>query len=105
MEARPPKALTLKKYGLTLDAWLAILEAQGGVCAVCQKLPTSLRLNVDHEHRPRWKKKPPEERAKAVRGLLCYWCNTAYVGRAITIQKAQNVVSYLEAFAARTATR
>lgn len=101
MEARPPKPPTLKRYGLTLEAWEAILERQGGVCAVCEKLPKSGQLHIDHDHRPGWKDKPPEERAKAVRGLLCFFCNQYYVGRSITIAKARNVVAYLEDYAAR----
>lgn len=102
MDALPPKAITLKKYGLTLEAWQAILEAQGGVCAVCERLPKSRRLCIDHEHRPRWKQKPPEERAKAVRGLLCWTCNFYYAGRGITIAKALAVARYLEAHSSRT---
>lgn len=99
MEARPPKPKTLKKYGLTLEAWQTILERQGGVCAVCGQLPKSFRLCVDHEHQKGWKKKPPEERAKAVRGLLCWRCNTTFVGRGITFERANNVASYLLAYA------
>jgi hypothetical protein len=96
-----PKPKTLAKYGLTLEDWRAILDGQGGVCFVCQKAPTSGRLCVDHEHRPGWKKKPPEERKKAVRGLLCFFCNHYYVGRAITVEKARNVVAYLVRHAQR----
>lgn len=101
MEAKPPKPLTLKKYGLTIEAWYELLERQGGVCAVCEKLPKSGRLCIDHDHRPRWRHKTPEERANAVRGLLCFFCNQYYVGRCITVEKSRRVTEYLERFAAR----
>ncbi len=92
----PPKPETLKKYGLTAEEWLAILESQGGVCAVCSKVPKTGRFVVDHEHVRGWKKKKPEVRKTYVRGLLCWFCNHSYVGRSITLQKARNVVKYLE---------
>lgn len=90
-----PKPETLKKYGLTAEEWLGILEEQGGVCAVCLKLPASGRLVTDHDHVPRWKKLKPELRRTYVRGILCWFCNANYVGRSITLQKARNVVRYL----------
>lgn len=98
-DIRPPKPPTLKKYGLTEADWFAILEAQGNVCAICKKEPPSGRFCVDHEHVTRWKKLPPERRRQTIRGILCWTCNHYYVGRGITIQKAHNVVSYLERYA------
>jgi hypothetical protein len=50
------------RYGITLAAFAALEKAQGGACAICQKL--SGRLAVDHEHD-----------TGAVRGLLCVLCN------------------------------
>lgn len=94
-----PLVVTLRKYGLTAEAWRAIFHRQGGVCAVCKRLPESGRLNVDHDHAPGWKKMPPEERVLYVRGLLCYYCNKAYVGRGITVERAENVVVYLKQYA------
>ncbi len=95
----PPKAPTLARYGLTEMAWSAILANQGGHCAVCQEPRKS--LCVDHEHVRGWKKLPPPARAATVRGLLCFWCNTHFVGRGISAQRARNVVAYLEAYARR----
>ena len=51
------------KYGISLDEQHAMLQAQGGVCAIC-KQPMA-RLCVDHDHSN-----------GAVRGLLCVPCNT-----------------------------
>jgi len=55
----------------------------------------------DHEHTKGWKQMPPEERAEYVRGLTCWFDNHSYLGRGITIEKAQNVVAYLKRYAAR----
>jgi hypothetical protein len=90
-----PKPATLRKYGLTAREWRAILKEQGGGCAVCRKVPKSGRLCVDHEHVPGWKRMKPEQRKKYVRGILCFFCNHYYMGRAITVKKARNVYRYL----------
>lgn len=98
MTAKEPTKQTLAKYGLSLEGWLNILIKQGGVCAICRKLPSTGRLCVEHFHRKGWKQLPPEERRKDVRGLCCFACNTQYLGRGITVEKARNVLAYLEAF-------
>ena len=54
----------VKHYGITYDQYLSMLEAQGGVCAICKQRPIKQRLVVDHDHR-----------TKTVRGLLCHRCN------------------------------
>ena len=90
-----PSDTTLKKYGLSKLEWQARLVWQRGVCAICKKLPKTGRLCIDHEHVKGWKKMPPEERKKYVRGLLCWVCNHYYCGRGITIDKAENLVRYL----------
>lgn len=95
---RQPTPATLKRYGLTVDEWRALLAAQNGVCYVCRKEPSSGTLCIDHDHAPKWKTRPPEVRKTYVRGLLCWFCNKHYVGRAITIAKAKRVVEYLEAY-------
>ena len=96
-----PSQATLKKYGLTEEKWLAIAASQGNVCAICKKEPSSGRLNTDHEHVKNWKKMPAEQRALYVRGLLCYICNFRVLTRGMTLEKAQNAVTYLENYAKR----
>lgn len=55
------------RYGITLDDYNSMLEAQGGVCAVCkQSGHTKQRLHVDHNHE-----------SGQVRSLLCALCNAA----------------------------
>lgn len=101
MELLQPSDATLKKYGLTAADWIAMADRQGRVCAVCKLLTKTGRLCIDHEHVKGWKKMPPEQRARYVRGLLCWRCNTTFVGRGITAERSRNVTSYLEAFDAR----
>jgi Recombination endonuclease VII len=101
MEVKVPSAATLKKYGLTAEEWLKILADQNNVCFICQKYPSTGRLCVDHYHVPKWKSLPPEQRKLWIRGILCWFCNHSYVGRAITVQKAERVVQYLKEFEAK----
>jgi len=95
-----PAIVTLNKYGLNLDTFKELLASQNGVCAICCKVPNG-RWNIDHDHVKNWKKLPPEQRVKYVRGVLCWFCNRYYVGRSITVAKAENVVRYLKRYEAR----
>jgi hypothetical protein len=103
MTALVPTQATLKKYGLTADEWRAILERQGGVCAVCRTLPSSGRLHIDHAHVRGWAKLPPDQRKRHVRGLVCFLANHFWLARQMDAEKARNVAAYLEAFDARLA--
>lgn len=56
-----------RKYGITLDDYEQMLDAQGGVCAICRNECVRREvLSVDHDHE-----------TGEVRGLLCHRCNTA----------------------------
>ena len=55
------------KFSLTVEEYDAILEAQDGVCALCECPPTpGISLHVDHDHG-----------TGAIRGLRCVRCNNA----------------------------
>lgn len=49
-----------RRYGLPEGGFEAMLETQGGVCAICGKKPRTRSLAVDHDHR-----------TGRIRGLLC----------------------------------
>jgi hypothetical protein len=52
-------------FGFYYSDYLAMLEAQGGVCAIChESCRPGRRLSVDHCHA-----------TGRIRGLLCDWCN------------------------------
>ena len=55
-------------YGITEEAYLGMLAAQGGLCAICHGPPNGMATNltVDHCHR-----------TGKVCGLLCVSCNGA----------------------------
>ncbi len=55
-------------YGLTMEQWNALFEAQKGCCAICRKHSSEIKrgLAVDHNHE-----------TGVVRALLCQPCNIA----------------------------
>jgi hypothetical protein len=55
-----------KQLGVSDEDYAAMLEAQGGGCAICGAKPKTRRLHVDHDHA-----------TGKVRGLLCHRCNRA----------------------------
>ncbi len=62
--AKPPKGwrpYLMRLFGLTQDAYAALLAKQDGTCGICSQPPTL--VDLDDERR--------------VRGLLCRNCNTA----------------------------
>jgi hypothetical protein len=86
------KQYNLKKdFDLTPEGYKKMLDEQGGVCAICKELETTVRcgkvqaLSVDHCHT-----------TGKIRGLLCNRCNRAlgkFKDNIVTIQRA---LSYLE---------
>jgi len=92
-------------YGITQEDYDAILEAQGGTCALCRRPPRDDKnLHVDHEHVFGWDRMPPEERRRYVRGLVDYNCNKFKIGRT-TLQGAKAVYDYLRRPPARAVLR
>lgn len=93
-----PRKETLKKYGLSEEEFLSMLDRQEGVCAICKKVPTTGRLVIDHRHVKNWKKLPDHLRKREVRGLLCHFDNHYTLARSVNVEKAKNLVKYLEEF-------
>lgn len=105
VELREPRPSTLRRYGLTLDDWRAIADRQGRVCAICLGVPASGRLHIEHEHVRGWRHMAPDQRKRFVRGLACWRCNSSFLARGITVERAMNVVSYLAAYVRRAGTQ
>ena len=72
-----------KRYGIsfTHEQYQAMYKRQGGVCAVCKRPPTTVRLAVDHDHQ-----------TKKIRGLLCRGCNRL----AVDVRRIRQILQYLE---------
>lgn len=96
-----PTQATLDKYGLSRVEVKSILESQGNKCPVCKNTPSSGIWHIDHVHAKGWKKMPPEKRKMFVRGLLCQFCNRFYLAKRMTVEKAKNIITYLEEFERR----
>lgn len=60
------RARNLKaRFGITIEQYDSMLEAQGNCCAICKRPPRpERRLAVDHDHS-----------TGDIRGLLCTACN------------------------------
>jgi len=98
-DAKPPKPQSLKRYGITQEKWLEIFKSQGCICPICGKFPESNKWATDHEHVRSFKKMSPASRAGFVRGICCVRCNLMYLPVGITVEKAKNIVKYLEKYA------
>lgn len=96
-----PTQATLKKYGLDALDWLTMLEEQSWVCPIMGTTPSTGRFVIDHEHVPGWKDMPPEQRKLYVRGLVSWYANHAYLGRGISVERAANVLSFLQRYETR----
>jgi hypothetical protein len=72
----------LKVYGLTLEERDAMIAAQGGVCAICEKHEA---VHVDHDHA-----------TGAVRGVLCFRCNAALGQVADSSETLRRMIDYIE---------
>lgn len=62
----------IRQYGLRPEDYDALLDRQGGVCAVCLEPAGDMPLHVDHDHEccP-----GPDSCGKCIRGLLHARCN------------------------------
>lgn len=72
------------RYGITHDQYDEMVEAQGGVCALCGKTDKR-RLAVDHDHS-----------TGRVRGLLCTSCNHLLGRLGDGLAGALRLVEYLK---------
>lgn len=76
-------------YGISQAQYEALLEEQGGVCAIChrpEKSKNAKNLSVDHDHV-----------TGKVRGLLCSFCNHALGYFRDDITALERAIDYLKA--------
>ena len=68
-------------YGISLKEYNQLLKFQNNRCGICGNPPKTRGLHVDHKHLPderRLRKKKQQKQIRAaIRGLLCWVCNTA----------------------------
>jgi hypothetical protein len=85
-----------RRYGITPAEYQALLDAQGGRCAVCGKAKgISKMLAVDHEHGKPGCDHPPEVGChNCVRCLACSTCNTVVLGR-YSVEALQRAIDVL----------
>lgn len=74
-----------REYGITVEEYDRMVEAQGGRCAICERPPGANRLAVDHDHA-----------TGHVRGLLCPSCNGVLGRWADEVDRFQRAAEYLE---------
>ena len=78
-----------RKFGISLDGYSAMLEAQDGGCAISGRPePEGGSLHVDHDHE-----------TGAVRGLLCFRCNGALGQLDEDVERLADAIAYLDSAA------
>jgi len=98
---KTPSQVTLDKYGLNIDEWVALWDKHEGCCHVCgrpEPEDANRAMQTDHEHVKGWKKMPSAERKKYVRGLTCWVCNKFRLTRGTTLETSRGLVRYLEEY-------
>lgn len=76
----------MRKFGITIDQYEAMLDAQSGVCAICGRLPGEISLHVDHDHS-----------TGRIRSLLCFSCNNALADLQEDTEVVAKALGYLVA--------
>lgn len=74
-----------ERFGISLEDYNIMLEAQGGVCAANGCHSTDKMLTVDHCHE-----------TNKIRGLLCNKCNLSIGCIDDSIEKLKGLIVYLE---------
>lgn len=79
-------ARLVRTYGITLDDYLFIAEAQNHRCRICRNPPAEgWWLAVDHDHQ-----------TGLLRGLLCTRCNSLLANANDSTETLKRAIAYLE---------
>lgn len=80
-----------KKYGLSVEQVMAMIESQGGRCAICDTTEPGGRgqFAVDHDHK-----------TGQVRGMLCQHCNTGLGSFNDDVERLKIAIVYLDRYKA-----
>ena len=76
-------------YGISPEVYNALLERQGGVCAICFQPPEGegqRGFHLDHDHG-----------SSQIRGLLCFMCNRGLGDFADNVERLRAAIRYLTA--------
>lgn len=87
---------SLERYGTTKDQYLKQLEAQGGVCAICESPPEEVGfLRQDHDH-----KCCPGTKScgGCLRGLICDADNVSIGRMGDNPDRLRRAADYIESF-------
>lgn len=73
-------------YGISQNEYEELLQKQEGRCAICKRHHTEFTkaLSVDHDHK-----------SMEIRGLLCHFCNSRFLGRHSNPELFQAAFEYL----------
>lgn len=92
-----------KTYGITQEQYEVMLKSQNGCCKICGKPETKkdksgtvCSLAIDHVHVDGFDELQPEEKAKYVRGLLCYRCNMLLGYSNDSYELLESAITYLK---------
>lgn len=90
-KARHRREIRLRRKGLTVEQYDAMVATQGGRCAICGRIPP-YELVPDHDHSC-----CPTELSCGwcIRGLLCHGCNAGIGYLGDTAEAVERATEYL----------
>lgn len=76
----------MRLYGITLEQYNDMADAQGRTCGLCGEVPdTERRMHVDHDHV-----------TGKIRALLCHHCNLLLGNAKDSVGRLRQAIAYLE---------
>lgn len=86
----------LRRYGITINEYYAILTLQGNVCYICGKPPKTVSLSLDHQHVRGERLGNPRDIRKNCRGALDFRCNSGLQKFSDDPVRLRKAAEYLE---------